>query len=73
MKFWTKTNFWQTLIKSLALFGTPAGIGIAQWQNDPLWLTVTGVCGFLSAWLAIVMVDKDNNGIIDWFEKDKDK
>lgn len=71
MKFWKYTSFWNYVIKTLALLGTPGGIAIAQWQNDPTWLTVTGISAFLSAALGIWIVDKDNNGIVDIFEKKK--
>lgn len=69
MKFWKYSSFWNMTIKTLALLGTPGGIAIAQWQDDPMWLTITGLCAFLSAALGIWMVDKNNNGLVDIFEK----
>ena len=69
MKFWTKTSFWNNVIKTLALLGTPAGISAGYFQAEPLYLLIGGISAFLSAALAIWFTDKDNNGIIDMFEK----
>lgn len=70
-RFWKYTTFWQNVKNTLALFGTPGGIVIAQWQDDPLWLILTGACAFLSGAISIWFVDKDNNGYVDIFEKKK--
>lgn len=71
MKFWIKTSFWQNVKNTLALLGAPGGIVIAQWQDDLFWLILTGVCAFLSGAISIWFVDKNNNDVVDLFEKDK--
>lgn len=40
MKFYKHTTSWDYSIKLLALFGPSGGIGLAQWQDDPAWLTI---------------------------------
>jgi len=71
MKFWIKTSFWDRVIKTLALFGTPAGMGAGYLQANPTYLIIGGVCAMLSAALAIWFTDADKNGIIDLFEDEE--
>ena len=68
MKFWIKTTFWNRVIKTLALFGTPVGISAGYFQANPTYLLIGGLCAFVSAALAIWMTDADKNGIVDLFE-----
>lgn len=71
-KFWKYTTFWDKVIKSLALFGTPVGISAGYFQANPTYLFIGGICAFVSAALAIWMVDENNDGLVDIFQ-DKNK
>lgn len=68
MKFWKKVIFWDRFRNTLALLGAPGGAVAGYVQTDPVWLTVGAVCGFVAAAIAIWMVDKNNNGVVDIFE-----
>ena len=68
-KFWIKTIFWQRLIQTLALLGTPGGILAGHLITDKPLLLIGAACAALSAVLAIWFVDSDKNGIVDLFEK----
>lgn len=70
-KFWKYTTFWDKVIKSLALFGPGGGVVAGKYLDDPFWIGVGIVSALVAGWLAIWMVDKDNNGIVDIFEKKK--
>lgn len=69
MKFYHRTDFWRKLEQTLALL---SGIGLttAGFEKAPYWFfIVLGSCGVLGKIFFIWMEDKDNNGVIDWFEK----
>lgn len=69
MKFWRKTSLWQMVIKILALFSGLAVASLSVFKVGDTTVTVAGICAFLSAVLAIVMADKDGNGVVDIFEE----
>jgi hypothetical protein len=68
MKFWKRTIFWNNLIRILALLGPTGGFITGKLAEDPFWITLGLICALVSAALAILMVDKDNNGKVDIFE-----
>lgn len=70
-KFWKHTSFWDKVIKSLALFGPSGGVVAGKYLDDPFWMGAGVVSALIAGGLAIWMVDKDNNGIVDIFEKKK--
>lgn len=71
MKFWIKTSFWNYLRNILALFGPTGGVVTGKYLEDPFWTGVGLVCLAVSGAIAILMADKNNNNIVDIFEKDK--
>lgn len=72
-KFYKRTLFWSVIRDCLAMFGMPSGAFAAYLQTDPMWLFVSAACATLIGILAKYFVDKDNNGIVDIFEKKKKK
>lgn len=70
-KFWTKTLFWDRVTKTLALFGPSGGVIVGKYTDDPFWVGVGIVSLLLAGVISIWLTDKDNNGIVDLFEKDK--
>lgn len=70
-KFWKKTLFWSVIRDLLASFGMPTGMALAYINTNPKLLLISGICGAVAGLLAKYFVDKDNNGVIDFFEKKK--
>lgn len=70
-KFWKYSAFWDKVIKTLALFGPTGGVIAGKYAEDPFWIGVGLTSLLLSAVLSIWLVDKDNNGLVDMFEKKK--
>lgn len=68
MKFWIRTSFWDKVIKTLALFGAPTVGGLGYFRADDCWIITSGIFALAAAGLAIWMVDKDKNGVVDIFE-----
>jgi hypothetical protein len=66
--YFKRTSFWQKVRDSLAVFGVPSGALAAIVGTDPLWLTISAISAALVALIAIWLVDKDGNGIVDIFE-----
>lgn len=66
--FWKKTNFWDKVRNSLAIFGTPGGAIAAYVDANPFWLAVSVVSAIAIGLIAVWMVDNDKNGFVDIFE-----
>lgn len=69
MKFWQQTYFWKKLEESLALISgitiTTAGFEGASSR----FFIVVGICGIVAKLIFIWIEDKDNNGVVDIFDK----
>jgi len=68
MKNWYKTEFWKKFEQTLSLLG---GIGVttAGFEQAPYWVFILfGSFAILAKVVFIWIDDKDNNGIIDWYE-----
>lgn len=70
-KFWKYTTFWERVIKSLALLGPTGGVIAGKYLEDPFWVGAGVISALIAGWLAIWMTDKDNDGIVDLFQKKK--
>ena len=64
-----KSEFWRKSEQTLSLIG---GIGIttAGFEQAPYWVFIAfGGCAVMAKILFIWVEDKDNDGIIDWFNE----
>lgn len=67
-KFYKKTNFWENVKKTIAVFAAPGVVGLHELGAADHWMLVAGFFSFFGAVLAIWCVDNDKNGIVDIFE-----
>lgn len=67
-KFYKKTLFWESVKKTIAIFGAPGVLGLHEFGAADSWLMIAGGFSFFGAILAIWCVDNDKDGIVDLFQ-----
>jgi hypothetical protein len=70
-KFWINIGFWTKLKGLIALFGAGGEITLFMTDQAAKWHIVMGVATVLVFLITQVIEDKDNNGLVDLFEKKK--
>lgn len=69
MKFWRKQLFWDSIIRTCALFGAPTTAGLSYFEAASRWVILSGAISLFGAALGIWFVDRNKNGITDLFEE----
>lgn len=70
MEYWKRTTFWNKLKDTFALFGTGGQVVLALSHTSPYWNLVAGIATIMVMIFTIWMDDRDNNGVVDLFEKE---
>lgn len=69
LQFWKRTIFWSVIRDCLAMFGMPSGAFAAYIDTNPKMLWISAACATLIGIMAKYFVDKDNDGVVDIFQK----
>lgn len=71
-KIFKKVIFWEAVRDTLFYLGAPSTLGLFAAEEkgivDGFWVYFAGSLTFLGGLIAKWLVDKNANGIIDWFE-----
>lgn len=67
-KFWKKTLFWDSLMKTCAIFGGSTTAGLHAFAAADGLVFFAGAFSTLGALLSIWMIDGNKNGTPDLFE-----
>lgn len=71
IKFWQKFNFWTKLKATFATLGVGGEISLFIGESHEKWKWLVGGATLLSILITNFIEDKDNNGIVDIFQKEK--
>lgn len=69
MSYLKTVSFWTKLNHSIQLFGTGSQLALVAAQASPVWNYVTGGATVVAALVTIWMEDRNNDGVVDVFEK----
>lgn len=75
--YWRRTEFWAKFRDSFAVLGSFAQIIMNAGNEsgitdiDPIWIMFSAVMTIAGTLTGIWMTDKNNDGIVDMFEKKK--
>lgn len=74
IKWWKKVSFWFKLKGILLSFGIGSEIGLYFGEQDGHgWKIFVGITTAAAMLITHLIEDKDNNGIVDWFQKTRRK
>lgn len=71
IKWWMQIKYWTKIKGTVALGGIGTEITLFIADSSDLWKWVAAGATALSYLITIWIEDKNNNGIVDIFEKDK--
>lgn len=70
MRYWHTTTFWAKVQHTVALFGTGGQVAIVATNSLPIWNYIAGGATVATLIFSIWMDDKDDDGIVDVFQKE---
>lgn len=69
MSYFKTVSFWTKLNHSVQLFGTGSQVALVAAEASPVWNYVAAGATVVTMLFTIWMVDINNNGVVDVFEK----
>lgn len=69
MSYFKTVSFWNKMNHSVQLFGTGSQLTLVAADASPIWNYVAGAATTIAMLFTIWMEDKNENGLVDVFEK----
>lgn len=70
MSYWTKTAFWHKVKDTIQVVGTFTQLGLILGDSQHIYNVITAVAQLIGLILPIWLVDMDQDGEIDTFQKE---